>query len=696
VDGIPSAVPEPGSLQLLLAGGGIGLLGDRWRRLRARRPAARRPQAESLEDRVMLTTTFTWTQTITPFAGTGTALQYPDGSVMMQGDLYYNNGDLTFTGGGSNVWDVLKPSSTGSYTNLSNPSFSLMGTSRLYFASDVLPNDHVFVLGGEYSDPKTDDNETNTGEMYSGTSWSPIANYPQPTFGDNSSMVLNDGLILLGTGAAQGIPYTANGLTYLYNPTSTAITATVNGSSQSVAPGAYSTGIPTVYNETNSEEGWVKLPDGDVLSYMLWASNYFNPNSAGYAELFNPTTGSWQDISPADGTANGSIPVLSQFIDPITGKEWLEEGPAVLLPNGNVFIVGGGTSNTALYNQATNTWSSGPQIPFPYTADDAPGAVLPDGDVIFAADAALANGQYTGPTALFDYTPPANAVGPGTIAQLTGSNAPNAPGFKYGSYPDHMLILPTGQLMFTDGNYNEVFVGTPSGAPLPQWRPVVTGITGSGDVYTLTGLRLNGMDAGSAYGDDAQSDENYPIVRLTNSAGTVYYATTSNWSNLGVATGNTPESVTFTLPAGTPAGNYSLIVSGAGINSFPVAIHVSSPVVSAESAATVPAGLTPGSGGFFRPINPPTIATTGLAPGLQSLLPFAADFSDSNLGALPSLFNTPFGMNLDDPTATGNAPAGFTDAVDALFAGEELGWINIATFGVNRRLSTVAPIGSAS
>jgi hypothetical protein len=696
VDGIvASSVPEPSSLQLLLAGGGMGLLGDRWRRrkLRARRPAARRPQTEPLEDRVMLSTTFTWAQATTPFAGTGTMLQYPDGSVMMQGDTYYNNGRLSFISGASNVWDVLKPSSTGSYVNNSNPSFSLMSTPRLYFGSDVLPDGNIFVLGGEYSGTDGDDNETNTGEMYSGTTWSPIANFPQATFGDNSSMLLNDGLILLGTGAAQGQPYTANGFTYLYNPTSTAITAMVNGSSQSIAPGTYSAGIPALFNESNSEEGWVKLPDGDVLSYMLWENDYFQPNTAGYAELFDPMTGSWQDISPADGTAHGSIPTLSQYIDPISNQLWLEEGPVLLLPNGNVFIVGGGTSNTALYNPGTNTWSAGPQIPYPYTSDDAPGAVLPDGDVIFAADAALANGQYTGPTALFDYTPPANGVGPGTITQLTGSNAPNDPGLKYGAYPDRMLVLPTGQLMFTDGNYNEVFVGTPSGAPLPQWRPVVNGITGgSGGVYTLTGLRLNGMDAGAAYGDDAEMDENYPIVRLTNVTNgvtTVYYATTSNWSLLSVATGNTPESVTFKLPAGMPAGNYSLIVSGAGIDSFPVAIHVSSPTVSAESAATVPAGRTPSYGGFYRAQNRPTIVAPGLASGSQALLPF----DDSNLGALPTLFGT----TPDDlVTATGNAPAGFTDAVDALFAGEELGWINIATFGVNRRLSTAAPIGSAS
>jgi hypothetical protein len=257
----------------------------------------------------------------------------------------------------------------------------------------------------------------------------------------------------------------------------------------------------------------------------------------------------------------------------------MEMGPGTLMPNGNVSFIGGGTSNTALYNPATNTWSAGPSIPFPYTADDAPAAVMPNGDVIFTADQALAFGEYSGPTAFFDYSP-----GAGTITQLTGPNAPADPGLAYGSFPDRMLVLPNGQLMFSDGNYGLTFVGTPSGAPQPQWRPVVQGISGSGTSYTLTGLRLNGMDAGAAYGDDAGMDENYPIVRLQDASGHVYYTTTSTWSTTGVQTGSQSETVNFTVPASVPTGNYSLIASGAGIQSFPVAFHYA-PIAAAAPVA---------------------------------------------------------------------------------------------------------------
>src|SRR5262249_1423122 len=57
-------------------------------------------------------------------------------------------------------------------------------------------------------------------------------------------------------------------------------------------------------------------------------------------------------------------------------------------------------------------------------------------------------------------------------------------------------------------------------------------------------------------------------------SGSVYYARTSNWSTTGVQTGNTVETVSFTLPAGIPNGSYSLFVSGAGLSSAAVPFSV--------------------------------------------------------------------------------------------------------------------------
>jgi hypothetical protein len=230
-----------------------------------------------------------------------------------------------------------------------------------------------------------------------------------------------------------------------------------------------------------------------------------------------------------------------------------------------------------------------------------------------------------------------------------------------------MLVLPTGQLMFADTGNNTLWVGTPSGAPQPQWRPTIKSITGGGGVYTLTGMQLNGMDAGAVYGDDAQMDENYPIVQLTNGAGIVYYATTSNWSNSGVATGKTSESVTFTLPAGMPAGNYSLVVSGAGISSYPRTFLVNGgtdDVVGGATSLTRPVGLTTGQA--IGSLTPPP-SSTAFRPG------DAAVWSGSGPGALVA--------------ATGSTTIDFANAVDSLLAGEELAGITGAASRANHRTS---------
>ncbi len=73
-------------------------------------------------------------------------------------------------------------------------------------------------------------------------------------------------------------------------------------------------------------------------------------------------------------------------------------------------------------------------------------------------------------------------------------------------------------------------------------------------------------------GDDFQMDTNYPIVQLTatDGSGKVYYAKTTNWTNTLIQAGATPTSAKFTLPAGLPAGTYSLRTIANGISSAPV------------------------------------------------------------------------------------------------------------------------------
>ena len=94
----------------------------------------------------------------------------------------------------------------------------------------------------------------------------------------------------------------------------------------------------------------------------------------------------------------------------------------------------------------------------------------------------------------------------------------------------------------------------------------------NGDVH-LTGTLFNGISQGASYGDDAQQDSNYPLVRFTDGSGNVTYGRTYNWSSTGVQTGNQIVTTECTLPSNVltnPGTTYSLQVVANGNASSPV------------------------------------------------------------------------------------------------------------------------------
>ncbi len=239
-----------------------------------------------------------------------------------------------------------------------------------------------------------------------------------------------------------------------------------------------------------------------------------------------------------------------------------ELGPAFLLPDGRAFFIGA-TNHTALYDPATDTWSAGPDLPDGMGADDAPGAELPNGHIIFAAD----HVPESYPTALFDFDPTTDSLSEMAVPDAVGLSEKNA-------FGNRMLVLPTGEVLFSNGS-NQLFVYTPDEGPDPSWQPVIDQVTDNGDgSFLLTGWQLNGISEGASYGDDAEMASNYPLVQLTDDTGSVYYATTYNWSSTGVATGDAEVSVFFQPPAGLAAGHYSLTVVANGIASDPVDFNV--------------------------------------------------------------------------------------------------------------------------
>ena len=60
-----------------------------------------------------------------------------------------------------------------------------------------------------------------------------------------------------------------------------------------------------------------------------------------------------------------------------------------------------------------------------------------------------------------------------------------------------------------------------AGTVNPAWGPTITSVPTSltrDTSYTISATQLNGLDAGNAYGDDAQMGQQLPLVRVTNLA----------------------------------------------------------------------------------------------------------------------------------------------------------------------------------
>jgi hypothetical protein len=480
-----------------------------------------------------------------PFGTPGTMLLESDGTV-----LVHNEPDNNTTGG-TNQWWKLTPAANGSYVNGTWSQIASMPSdyAPLYFGSAILPDGRMIVEGGEYNG----DNAvwSDQGEIYNPVTntWKSVAPPKGWTsIGDSASEVLDNGTFMLQQPCQNCV---SNGAFTVDDALLNAKTLTWK-----VIP---STGKV----DPNDEEGWTLEPNGKVLTIDVWAP--------GGTELFSPKTDTW---SFAGDTAAGGSPI----------NPWpvVEIGPQAELPGGNVFVVGAGSStqepptacttdvptDTALYNYSSGTWTAGPTIPAidgqEMDATDGPSSTLPDGNVVFDASACV----YNAPTHFFLYNASAN-----TISQIP--DVPNAPNDT--SFATRFLALPNGQALFDDGS-NQMLVYNAGGTPKSSWRPSISQISSThlapGSTYRLAGSQLAGLDQGAAYGDDSQNNTNFPLVRITNSAtGAVTYARTTNWSSVSIAAG-ARSSTQFTLPAGTPAGQSTLVVVANGIASPPVTVTV--------------------------------------------------------------------------------------------------------------------------
>jgi len=437
-----------------------------------------------------------------------TMLLLTDGTVLVHDA---NRPSLGNTYGGAN-WYSLSPDSHGDYRSGTWSSALPMSGQRKYFASGVLNDGRVYVVGGEYSDilgdTDTSTDNDNRGEIFdpvSGT-WSTM-NKPTPGFdfilGDCVSIVLEDGRVLFGAVSANA---TTGARTAIWDPvTNTWVEA--------------GTKFGTVANTKKgnaNEESWCLLPNGNIVTVQIT-----NTSATQNAEMYVPANDEWVSA----GTTSSTLPVGA-----IGGTTLNEIGGAVTLMNGKAFFVGG-SGHTGIYTSGTTvtakgTWTAGPDLPADAGNTNAPAGlqtsldgsvvVLPNGHVLLTSGPVDAGGQFfSGPVSICDVDPDTNTL-------TTPTSQPTSP-------PGHtwqcaFLILPNGHVLMT-GEQNTINEYVPDAAeltPKASWRPVVTAAPSAliaGHAYQIAGKQLNGLTHANGYGDDRQNATNYPIARLTSSSG---------------------------------------------------------------------------------------------------------------------------------------------------------------------------------
>ena len=221
-----------------------------------------------------------------------------------------------------------------------------MNVARINHIATLLVNGEVLVAGG---------NNNSTGylssaELYNPSTgkWTFTGSMTAPREGHNAVLLQNGEVLVAGGINASTSNCTTLASAELYNPSTGTWTAT-----GSMTTGRYDFTITLLSN-------------GEVLA----AGGACGPLSS--AELYNPATGTW--------TATGSM---------TSGKE---SPGSVLLQNGHVFV----TENVNLYNPSTGTWTA---TTAPSRHGVYPLALLPNGDVWLGGGGIFGDDLYNPSTA---------------------------------------------------------------------------------------------------------------------------------------------------------------------------------------------------------------------------------------------------------------------------------------------------------
>src|SRR5258707_2585164 len=227
-----------------------------------------------------------------------------------------------------NQWGRLIPDNLGSYANgtwsatapMPNGTDTTVGCTPsciyrpLYYASAVLPDGRLVVVGGEYNNLLA--TWTNIGFLYNPVTntWSTqlVVPFGTGSVGDIQTVVLDNGTMLIANISNTNIA----------GFDSTTLTFTALN--------------PINKQDRNNEENWNILPDGRVLTVDTRIASAF--------EIYDPVSNTWTpgttpvNLVDCCGAANG---VGNSF----------EAGPGVLRPDGTlVYFSGNSTGQNAVYD----------------------------------------------------------------------------------------------------------------------------------------------------------------------------------------------------------------------------------------------------------------------------------------------------------------------------------------------------------
>jgi hypothetical protein len=525
-----------------------------------------------------------WTKIKTlPSVSVGAMLLLTDGRV-----LVHSEPNCSGCTGNYQSWYTLTPDNTGSYINGTWAQVaSLPGTyAPLFFGSAVLPDGKVVVTGGEYNCPHSSCSGLwqSLGAIYdpAANTWTATIAPTKSNIGDAESVVLPNGTWMLAECCAIAFGDAAFPTYYSFNESTLAFTNLASSTDGK--------------NDDFDEEGWTLLPNNLILTVDAYTSNTVLTGTN--SETYNSTTNAWS-------TAGSTIKQLWDSNCDKGGGSF-EVGPAILRPDGTVFYTGASkceAGHTAVYSYLTDTWTAGPDFPNKDAANDAPAALEITGDVIVEASAF--SGTFSAPANFYEWN--------GTT--LTGiANPPNASSEP--SFVGHLLVLPNGQIMYTDFTTDVEFL-TSAGTFSSAWQPTISAVAGNlvpgSTNNAISGTQFNGLSQANAYGDDFQDATNYPLVQIVNNGtGHVFFAKTHGHSTMAVATGSTTVSTSFDVPAGIETGASSLYVIANGIPSAAVAVTVGTSTGS-FSLAAVPnkASIAPGGHANVKVTATPSGGFTG-------------------------------------------------------------------------------------